>query len=64
VLTAPIRYAGRVMTQAQLLEEFWGRNSLTQRHYLRVYMAPLRHQLERDPTRPRLVTTESGVAYL
>jgi two-component system KDP operon response regulator KdpE len=32
-------------------------------HYLRVYMAQLRHKLERDPARPRLLLTESGVGY-
>jgi two-component system KDP operon response regulator KdpE len=63
LLAALIRNAGRVTTHRQLLEEVWGANYTDQSHYLRVYMAQLRHKLERDPTRPRLLTTEPGVGY-
>ena len=52
LLAALIRHAGRVSTHRQLLEEVWGANYADQSHYLRVYMAQLRHKLERDPTRP------------
>jgi two-component system, OmpR family, KDP operon response regulator KdpE len=52
-----------VVTHRQLLQEVWGANYENQTHYLRVYMAQLRHKLERDPTRPRLLTTEPGVGY-
>jgi len=63
LLTALIRHAGRVVTHRQLLQEVWGANYADQTHYLRVYMAQLRHKLERDPNRPRLLTTEPGVGY-
>jgi two-component system, OmpR family, KDP operon response regulator KdpE len=63
LLAALIRQAGKVITHRQLLEEVWGVNYAEQSHYLRVYMAQLRHKLERDPTRPRLLTTEPGVGY-
>jgi len=63
LLAALIRHAGRVSTHRQLLEEVWGANYAEQSHCLRVYMAQLRHKLERDPTRPRLLTTEPGVGY-
>jgi two-component system, OmpR family, KDP operon response regulator KdpE len=63
LLAALIRQAGRVITHRHLLEEVWGANYADQSHYLRVYMAQLRHKLERDPTRPRLLTTEPGVGY-
>lgn len=63
LLAALIRHAGRVSTHRQLLEEVWGANYADQSHYLRVYMAQLRHKLERDPARPRLLTTEPGVGY-
>jgi two-component system KDP operon response regulator KdpE len=58
-----VRHAGQVVTHQQLLREVWGGNYAGQTHYLRVYMAQLRHKLERDPTRPRLLATESGVGY-
>jgi two-component system, OmpR family, KDP operon response regulator KdpE len=63
LLVTLIRHAGRVVTHRQLLSEVWGANYMDQTHYLRVYMAQLRHKLERDPTRPRLLTTEPGVGY-
>ena len=63
LLTALIREAGRVVTHRKLLEEVWGTNYLDQGHYLRVYMGQLRHKLEPDPSRPRLLTTEPGIGY-
>ena len=63
LLAALIREAGRVITHRQLLEEVWGTNYVDQGHYLRVYMAQLRHKLEPDPSRPRLLTTEPGIGY-
>jgi two-component system, OmpR family, KDP operon response regulator KdpE len=63
LLATLIRHAGRVVTHRQLLQEVWGANHTEHSHYLRVYMAQLRHKLERDPTRPRLLTTEPGVGY-
>ena len=63
LLTLLVRHAGKVVTQRQALREVWGPNYATQTHYLRVYMAQLRHKLERDPARPRLLLTEPGVGY-
>jgi len=63
LLAALVRHAGRVVTHRQLLHEVWGANFVEQTHYLRVYMAQLRHKLEPDPTRPRLLATEPGVGY-
>lgn len=63
LLASLVRNAGRVVTHRQLLQEVWGANYADQSHYLRVYMAQLRHKLERDPTRPHLLVTEPGVGY-
>jgi two-component system KDP operon response regulator KdpE len=63
LLATLIRHAGRVVTHRQLLHEVWGANYGDQTHYLRVYMAQLRHKLEADAARPRLLTTEPGVGY-
>ena len=63
LLATLIRHAGRVLTHRQLLHEVWGANYVEQTHYLRVYMAQLRHKLEPDPTRPRLLLTEAGIGY-
>lgn len=58
-----VKYAGRVVTQRQLLRDVWGPNAEEQSHYLRVYMTHLRRKLELDPARPRYLVTEPGVGY-
>ena len=63
LLVTLARHAGRVLTHEFLLREVWGPAYTTQSHYLRVYMAQLRHKLEPDPGRPRLLMTETGVGY-
>jgi two-component system, OmpR family, KDP operon response regulator KdpE len=63
LLTTLVRHAGRVMTHRQLLQEVWGPGYTEQTEYLRVYMKHLRHKLEADPARPRLLLTEPGVGY-
>ena len=55
--------AGRVLTHRHLLREVWGPGSVEQNHYLRVYMANLRHKLETDPAQPKMLLTETGVGY-
>jgi two-component system KDP operon response regulator KdpE len=63
LLTTLIQHAGKVLTHHQLLKEVWGNVQGTQPHYLRVYMAQLRHKLEQDPARPKHLVTEPGVGY-
>jgi two-component system KDP operon response regulator KdpE len=63
LLSALIKHRGRVRTHQQLLQEVWGAGYVGQVHYLRVYMAQLRHKLEVDPNRPRLLITEPSVGY-
>jgi two-component system KDP operon response regulator KdpE len=63
LLTTLIRYAGKVVTHQQLLREVWGPAHTEQAHYVRIYMAHLRHKLEVEPARPRYLLTEPGVGY-
>lgn len=63
LLQTVVRYAGRVVTQRQLLNEVWGPNHVEQSQYLRVYMGQLRRKLEADPARPQYLRTEPGVGY-
>jgi two-component system KDP operon response regulator KdpE len=58
-----VKYAGKVLTQRQLLSEVWGPNQTEQAQYLRVYVAQLRRKLEPDPARPKLLQTEPGIGY-
>jgi len=63
LLATLIRHRGKVLTHSHLLEMVWGPNYAGQTHYLRVYMGQLRHKLEADPARPRLLITEPAVGY-
>jgi two-component system KDP operon response regulator KdpE len=55
--------AGRVLTHRHLLREVWGPAHVDDNHYLRVFMAALRHKLESDPAQPKMLLTETGVGY-
>ena len=55
--------AGRVLTHRHLLREVWGPSHVDDNHYLRVFMANLRHKLESDPAQPKMLLTETGVGY-
>ncbi len=62
LLAMLVKHAGKVLTHRQLLREVWGPGA-TEPHYVRVYMAQLRHKLERDPAEPQYLLTETGVGY-
>ena len=63
LLATLVRHSGKVITHRQLLKEVWGPNAVSETQYLRVYMAQLRHKIEKDPARPALLVTETGVGY-
>ena len=63
LLLVLIRAGGKVVTHRHLLKEVWGMAFAEHTHYLRVYMAQLRHKLETDPARPHYLLTEPGVGY-
>lgn len=63
LLAELVKCADRVVTQRQLLKAVWGPGSVEHTHYLRVYMANLRHKLEDEPARPQHLMTEAGVGY-
>ena len=55
LLTALVKNAGKVLTHRQLLVEVWGPGYVEHNHYLRIYMGGLRHKLEDEPARPKLL---------
>ena len=63
LLTALVRHADRVVTDAMLLQEVWGPEYGDEDHYLHVYVARLRKKLEPDPQKPRYIATEPGIGY-
>jgi two-component system, OmpR family, KDP operon response regulator KdpE len=58
-----VRHTGRVLTHRQILREVWGPASEEHRQYLRVYVTHLRAKIERDPSHPELIQTETGIGY-
>lgn len=54
---------GKVLTHQYILKEIWGVGYIEQTQYLRVFVAQLRKKIEDNPTKPILLTTESGIGY-
>ncbi len=54
---------GRVLTHQFILKDVWGYGYTEQTQYLRVFVAQLRKKIEDDPSKPRLIITESGIGY-
>ena len=63
LLCVLIANTGKVITQRHLLRDVWGPASVESNHYLRVYVGHLRQKLEKDPTQPEYILTETGVGY-
>ena len=63
LLAVLLANAGKVMTNRHLMQEVWGPGRAEQEHYVRIYVRRLRQKLERDPTRPAHLLTETGVGY-
>jgi two-component system KDP operon response regulator KdpE len=63
MLEVLLRNPGRLISQRQLLTQVWGPQYESETHYVRQYIAQLRHKLEPDPARPRHLVTELGMGY-
>lgn len=63
ILILLAKHSGKVITQHHLLNDVWGASYVDQGHYLRVHMHQLRHKIEENPTRPKLLINEPGVGY-
>ncbi|MGD0642726.1 MAG: response regulator [Roseiarcus sp.] len=55
--------AGRVMTHSHILTAVWGPAHKDDTQYLRVFVGQLRNKIERDPSSPAIIRTESGIGY-
>jgi two-component system, OmpR family, KDP operon response regulator KdpE len=58
-----VRNEGKLLTHPTILREVWGPAYGTESHYLHVYVSQLRHKIEQDPARPRILLTEPGAGY-
>jgi two-component system KDP operon response regulator KdpE len=58
-----VKNSGRVLTHQYILKEIWGYGYIDQTQYLRVFIAQLRKKIEDNPSKPKLLITESGIGY-
>lgn len=58
-----VQNEGCVLTHQHILKEIWGYSYMEQTQYLRVFIAQLRKKIEQDPSKPKLLVTESGIGY-
>jgi two-component system KDP operon response regulator KdpE len=63
LLAVLLASTGKVLTHRHLMREVWGPAHVEQEHYVRIYIRRLRQKLERDPTQPRHLLTETGIGY-
>lgn len=63
LLAALAHHPDHLMTHDELLRQVWGPAHLADQHALRVYVGHLRRKLERDPRRPEIIVTETGIGY-
>lgn len=63
VLSCMIQFRNRVLTHRQLLTKVWGVEYADDTHTLRVHVANLRNKIEKDPTRPEHIHTETRIGY-
>ena len=57
------RQPGRVYTRTQLLDLVWGYGAGCYEHTVNSHINRLRGKIEKDPRRPRFITTVWGVGY-
>lgn len=63
ILACLARNRGKVVTQAMLLSELWGRHASERQGSLRVHIMSLRRKLEKDASRPEILITDPGVGH-
>ena len=57
------RHRARAVSRAELLEEVWGLPADLRTRTVDMTVAKLRQKIERDPTRPRIIVTTTGIGY-
>ncbi|KAB2870090.1 MAG: response regulator [Bacteroidales bacterium] len=63
LLSLFVKNSGRVLTHKFILRQVWGFGYVEQTQYLRVFVAQLRKKIEKNPSKPELLITESGIGY-
>jgi two-component system KDP operon response regulator KdpE len=58
-----VENAGRIVSNARILEAVWGPEYRDDHDYVKLYIWRLRRKIEPDPKRPEYLLTERGVGY-
>lgn len=58
-----MRHPGRAFTREQLLDQVWGYTVAVDARTVDVHVRWLREKIEKEPGRPKIVTTVRGVGY-
>ncbi len=54
---------GKMLTHKEILKKVWGPAHGDDTTYLRVYIGQIREKIEKNPSSPTFITTESGIGY-
>ena len=63
LLTLLVRNCGKVLTSAQILDQVWGADYVSEVQILRTHICRLRRKIEPDNSQPAIILTEPGVGY-
>ncbi|MGI6379935.1 MAG: response regulator transcription factor [Anaerolineae bacterium] len=63
VLFYLVSHSDRVVTHEELLEHVWGSEYVGETDYPKLFVWRIRQKIEKDPTRPRYITTVRGIGY-
>lgn len=63
ILSHLMRNAGHIVTHSNLAEAVWGDNYPGATDSLKVHIRRLREKIEKDPGKPRVILTKTGVGY-
>jgi two-component system, OmpR family, KDP operon response regulator KdpE len=63
ILALFVRNAGKVLTHNYIIKDIWGNPYSENAQILRVHVAQLRKKIEKNPSIPEILLTESGVGY-
>ncbi|MFD0710873.1 response regulator transcription factor [Paenibacillus sp. GCM10027626] len=63
ILKLLMTYPKKVFTKAQLFEQVWGGNYMTDENTVMVHIRRLRKKIEKDPSNPVIIQTAWGIGY-
>ena len=58
-----MKNAGKVVTYSSFADILWGRDAEGTTESLRVHIKRLREKLEKDPSKPEIILTRTGIGY-